>query len=305
MRSMKDEITMRRYLLMDFPENRRAELEGALLTDEGMFEEIVAVENDLIDAYVRGELAEGDKRKFETAYLASPDRRTRVEFARALNQRSGTAHLSYDPPKVSTWKRVLAAFWTEMTVPHWALSAAALTLVVSGSWLLLQNWRLHGEVDRASIAQIELRNEKAALNNQITDLIAAKTNHANGHPAGAGTANVITDNGTPISLTLLPTGLRSGGPALPVLRLPRLRLELMLESDNYQTYEAELQTVGSAVVLRVENLHAHQQAGQASISLSIPSQAIHAGDYVVQLKGRNEQGVLEGVQSYSFRVAEK
>ena len=53
MRRTDDEILMRRYLLGSLPQDERTSLEGGYLADAGLFEELVAAENDLIDYYVR------------------------------------------------------------------------------------------------------------------------------------------------------------------------------------------------------------------------------------------------------------
>jgi hypothetical protein len=45
---------------------------------------LCAVENDLVDAYVRGTLAGGMLERFESFYLASPRRHEKVMIARDL-----------------------------------------------------------------------------------------------------------------------------------------------------------------------------------------------------------------------------
>src|ERR1039457_904643 len=83
MRKTNDEILLRRYFLGDLPKEERARLEDRYLVDVELFEELLAAENDLIDAYVRGELTEAETQQFEMEYLKSPERRDRLDFARA------------------------------------------------------------------------------------------------------------------------------------------------------------------------------------------------------------------------------
>ena len=47
---------MQQYLLGRLPEEAEAELERRYLADDALFEELLAIEDDLRDAYVRGEL---------------------------------------------------------------------------------------------------------------------------------------------------------------------------------------------------------------------------------------------------------
>src|SRR6266704_1593667 len=54
------------------------------VSDDEFATALQAAENDLVDAYIQGELAGGERRQFESHYLASPRRREKVEFAQAF-----------------------------------------------------------------------------------------------------------------------------------------------------------------------------------------------------------------------------
>jgi anti-sigma-K factor RskA len=69
MHRTSDETLMRRYLLGDLPQEERGSIEDRYLADDEVFEALVATENDLIDAYARGGLADDERRKFEAEYL--------------------------------------------------------------------------------------------------------------------------------------------------------------------------------------------------------------------------------------------
>ncbi len=75
---------IRRYLLGELREADQAALEQELLIDREKFDQAWAVENELIDSYVRGEMSLADRKRFEDHYLASPLHRERVEIARSL-----------------------------------------------------------------------------------------------------------------------------------------------------------------------------------------------------------------------------
>src|SRR5262245_52027211 len=76
-----------RYLLGVATEQEKTALEETLFKDPAALEEISAVEDELIDDYLSGELATDERSQFERAYFASPQRRERVEFARTLRKR--------------------------------------------------------------------------------------------------------------------------------------------------------------------------------------------------------------------------
>ena len=60
---IKDE-RMTRYLLGELAEEEMVALESAYLSDEVLLERLCAVETELIDAYVRGELSAGQRERF-------------------------------------------------------------------------------------------------------------------------------------------------------------------------------------------------------------------------------------------------
>ena len=83
-RESVDETLLVRYLLGGLPEDEQVRVEERAFSDREYLGIIEAVEADLIDAYVRGELSASDRQQFERRFLASRERRTKVEFARAL-----------------------------------------------------------------------------------------------------------------------------------------------------------------------------------------------------------------------------
>ena len=78
------------YLLGEASPEERSHLETKYVTNAELFEEIVTAENDLIDAYASGQLPDPDCRRFEENFLVTPERRQRVEFAKALLNRFTT-----------------------------------------------------------------------------------------------------------------------------------------------------------------------------------------------------------------------
>src|SRR5215831_13733747 len=76
-----------RYLLGVGTELEKTALEETLFKDPAALEEIAAIEDDLIDDYLSGELTGNERSSFEAAYFATAERRTRVDFARTLRQR--------------------------------------------------------------------------------------------------------------------------------------------------------------------------------------------------------------------------
>src|SRR4051812_7338736 len=79
-----DESLLVRYLLGNLTEEEQVRVEDQAFAEPDYLRAIEAAEADLIDYYVRGELAQADRQAFERRFLTSPQRRGKVEFARAL-----------------------------------------------------------------------------------------------------------------------------------------------------------------------------------------------------------------------------
>lgn len=72
------------YLLGRLSDEEAQSYDERSIADEEFVWHLRDVENDLIDAYVRGLLTGEACTRFKTVYMASPRRRERVMFARSL-----------------------------------------------------------------------------------------------------------------------------------------------------------------------------------------------------------------------------
>jgi len=301
-----DEILMRRYLLGDLPQEERARLENRYLADAEVFEEFLAIENDLIDSYVKGQLTEDDRQKLETAYLNSPQRRERVEFARALSEVSASANQAVVAQNVPPWKKVWAAFSVRPRMPQWLFAAAALGIVMSGSWLMVQNQRLRVDLQQALAGQAQLRGEQESLRQRIAGLEANPKDQPRRNQQNPEVAELETPAGPEVTLRLTPGIARGPGRPQKTLFLPpttsQLRLQLMLDRYEYKIYEAVLLTAERKEVSRGKALQSHSIDGSTVVTWRLPAHSIQSGDYIVQLMGQPASGSLEDVESYSFRL---
>src|SRR5262245_5456037 len=84
MKINQSENLIQRYLLGELTEADQAALEQELLMDRGEFDRVWAVENELIDSYVRGEMSPADQERFGGHYLVSPLHRERVAIAKSF-----------------------------------------------------------------------------------------------------------------------------------------------------------------------------------------------------------------------------
>src|ERR1039457_3514124 len=127
--AMTNESLMRKYLLGDLPEEERTRIEDEYFADAERFEELVGVENDLIDSYVRGALSDSERGKFEQYYGNRPQPRARIDFAKALSQAALQEGESIAAHKASPWRSFQSYFRISRPQLQWALASAAVLLV--------------------------------------------------------------------------------------------------------------------------------------------------------------------------------
>jgi CHAT domain-containing protein/tetratricopeptide (TPR) repeat protein len=121
---------IRRYLLGTLPEGEMPPIEERILTDDSFLEELHVSEDELIDDYLRGALAEDESERFRDHFLSTPERHEKLRFAGALRKYASAHAAAATPasPKRS-WLRSLSA---SPLVP--ALSLLVVLALGVGAW---------------------------------------------------------------------------------------------------------------------------------------------------------------------------
>src|SRR5262245_36985792 len=73
-----------RYLLGQSSEAERAQLEEAFITDDELFQQLSALENELRYDYAQGKLTPQQRELFEKRFLTSPEEHRSVAQAKAI-----------------------------------------------------------------------------------------------------------------------------------------------------------------------------------------------------------------------------
>jgi heme exporter protein D len=284
-----------RYLLGDLPEEELERLAEEYFVHDDAWQALSAVENDLIDDYVRGRLSQAVRQKFERHFMRFPERQERVEFARILmnpairEQITGdaTPHLASEefrdrPTSTRHWSRSRAAGFI------WAAVALSLLSIIGA--LTIQNRRLSNEVKIQHAQAERLAREQQETANRKTQADAGSPLHT-----------------TPIiSLVLSPGVLRNNGSNAPMLHLgadPSVELVLDLDQDSYAEYAAIIKTADGKLISHIRGLISQPtQSGGRVVSLNVPSQLLRKNDYVVTLLGRQTSSQAKVVDSYVFSV---
>src|SRR5215467_11456423 len=174
---LPEDALLATYLLGRLPEDERERLDELSVSNEEFAWRLNAVENDLVDAYVRDGLSPADEKQFKTVYLLSSRGKEKVQFARGLLEleRRATA-----PAKVES-ASLASALQKQRSVPRlfprfvfqWGLAAASLALLVIGGLLLVQNAQLRRELKQAEVDHAALAQHTQDLQKQLDQQKAA------------------------------------------------------------------------------------------------------------------------------------
>jgi len=288
-----DEAFLVKYLLGDLPPDQEIQVEDRAFADAEYLTALETAEADLIDSYVRGELSQTQRRRFESRFLVSPQRRRKVAFARDLAKVVAEVKAATPiPATVSGWDALVRLIGGWSPAFQFALALAALVVVVGAVWLVIDN--------------MAMRSRIAGLENpprQIEPKAEPQPNEA----------KVPPDNpkGTPpnaIATFIFVPGVPRGpdGPQqLFTLNTSTqlARIEIQLEArDDYPRYRAELGTTSGDEVLVRGNLQRIPTAAGYSVAFEIPASALDSGAYELALKGILADQRVEEIRYYYFAV---
>ena len=212
------EKLMRLYLLGRLSDQETSKLESEYVADEVQFEEILAVEDDLRDAYARSELSSSDREAFEKRFLVLPDQRQKLEFAKILHRYLLHEPTSYPASRLERgWQ-----FWVaKLRGPRVALAMAValvfVILAVGGRWL-----------ERSRLRAVK----------------TIATSPGSPGPPSPSPSGSIESPATQIVTFVLIPGLVRGSEQATRLLVPkganRIRLDLRFEDGGYAEYQAAL-----------------------------------------------------------------
>jgi CHAT domain-containing protein len=167
-----DQPTIRAYLLGDQDETIRQAFEQKFLTDEGLFEELLAGEDELIDQYLAGKLSEKETEMFGKNFLATAERKEKLRFGKAF-KKYATAHTSEDLQPGAETARAISlrtptrSWWQFFSASPWAVAAVAALVIIAA----LGVWRIYfyqSDVDKGLIALNSAYREQRPLEARIT-----------------------------------------------------------------------------------------------------------------------------------------
>lgn len=328
-----NDAALLRYLLGALPVDEAEPIEEASVVDEDFAARLNGMERDLVDSYVRGELAGSNLAKFHSWYLSSPLRAQKVEAARAILRIADAAEekvgaseapqpmvspevtavapaittpqavtpsiapkFSYGESSVSAPQKLAVwRFGMFRALPILGLAAAALVLVAALGYLSNKNKQLRKEV-------AETKQQSSTLTAQLEDQRAA-----NGATSGAqgGLAHGIENVATVTMFLPAPT---RGASTIPKIDVPAgtglVVLSLGLGANDVDNYRAQLMSATTNKVL----WHSGQLRPGSDgtyVSVAVPANVLHSQVYLIQLMHGAKNGAPELLGTYPFRVEVK
>lgn len=296
-------------------------------SDENL-EEIEIAEEELIDAYVRGELSLEERKLIEKGLRSSPQLRERLHFARLLadaaDRTSAPEVSSYrlhdqrPTPRKSWW-----AFWLTFgprPASQMALAAAALMVVIGGVGLLAGGIGLRRQsqqltAERAALEQQKLELQKSvaeqrvAINQITTQLREAEQKRESDEQRIAELTQALEQKSSVSSVATLATfflpPISRSGPEQefrPDPRASKIRLRLVVDSVDYVGFLAQVKNSQNQEVFK--SPLRRPRSGKL-VTITISSKKLPSGLYTVQLSGTTPEGQTEPVHNYTFRIASR
>lgn len=312
----KDEA-LSRYLLGSLPPEEAEHLDELSVVDDEFALRLDAMENDLVDAFARGDLSAEALERFQKFYLSSPRRQEKVEFAKTLLRfgekgAKAVVHGAEQPaipgaePTVQTSQSRSAGGW--FSVPRlglqWVFAATAMTLLFAGSYLFVENERLRQQATEARNQQIALSQHVQDMERQLGEQRSANASMLK-ELDRAREASALPHALKIVAALLLPQ--MRGVSQIPTISLPvgtdQVHLRLQLESDDFPSYRVALKDfAGSGVLWRKSDVKARAEGEAKVVSINIPASLLKQQNYIVELMAVSSDGRPELISGYPLRI---
>jgi hypothetical protein len=296
------------YLLGRLSDEDAAPLDELSIADEEFAWRLRAVENDLVDVYVRGGLDAATRERFKTFYLASPRRRDKVTFAEGFGgavdragARPSASEAMDDAPRSSVAGR--------RSPPYWWLATAAAIAAIAFSALFLQHREFRQELADAQQRTAALDQRTRELEQKLAERPAVAVDSTVAPSSSRGTMTAVTslaaaETPTTAAIELSP---ETRAPGSIAVKLPpentRAAFDLRLESNDFRRYQATLKDPGTDRVLWQSQWMAPTTRHDTSmVSIALPAHVLKTQHYTLELAGQTAAGRVDLAGSYVFEV---
>jgi hypothetical protein len=291
-----------RYLLGALPEEEAERLDEMSVANDDFAWRLRGIENDLVDSYVRSELAGETLHQFKSFYMASARRRAKVAFAEGLRR----FQLGNAPANESS--RTKVSFWSTLSSPWIALrlglAAGLLVMFLVAGYLLVENARLRREINGVRVQQSASEQRRLQLEKELNEQRAANSEWQK-NPGTAPSAAPDIGQLKTVSL-LLPPPTRGLSSLKTVTVHPDtdvLVLLLTLDSADFPRYRITLKDPAiNRIVWRSSELEPVSAGDSKAVSAGLPASLLKQQNYIAEVAGLQRGHASHAVGDYAFRV---
>ncbi|MEO6239453.1 MAG: hypothetical protein ABIQ52_20850 [Vicinamibacterales bacterium] len=277
-----DDERLIRYLVGSLPEDESERFDELSISDDEFASRLRGVEDDLVDAYVRGDLAADIRDRFESLYLTSRSRHEKVRFAKALSEHGSRASFvggGDAGPRPRAGRRDMR---------QWAMAAAATLVLAAAGYLFVERMR-------NPLPQPAAPSRTAAATAAVPEPV----------PPTVTLAKPVRPDAPVLSFVLMPPTRGISEP--PGLVVPagtaKVELRAVLESDDLPRYRIALKDPGTdQIIWRSARLNPATSLGNRVVSVTLDATLLKSQRYVLDVTGFSAAGRAELVGSYPFRV---
>lgn len=153
------------YILGTMVEADQLALTERYFADDELFDQLLVVENDLLDQYVRGQLSPEERHGFERYLHCLPDSRHKIGVATALMK-----VISVEQPPAATlpeptswWRSILTLAQNQQLLLLYSLAAVFMVSATTVIWLVIYSKQLSRENEQLRAKMTEIAAEQQAL----------------------------------------------------------------------------------------------------------------------------------------------
>ena len=313
-----DKRALTDYLLGSGVESEIEAFDELSITDDEFAGALESAENDLIDAYLHGELEKADLSRFQANYLASPLRREKVEFARALQvlaeKNSAKTSIVSQTEKSASGFALWNAFSNLRLALRFGMAAIFVAFIGVFVWVALNlNNNPIEKVKVETTASVqpvqtprpnEVNPDPTKLPNNSNAENSAGLNPSpsvspSPNPTPEPTKQTIQETPKLATFVLLPPTRGAGN--LQTISIPPaatdVAFNLPLETDEFKTFRVSLTDQAGNVLWQSGKLSSRK----SSLNVRFPAKLLSTNIYSFSVVGTDDENAAQNIGNYSFR----
>jgi hypothetical protein len=278
------------------------------MSNEESYDLLDAAEDDLIDDFLAGKLNARERKQFMQRFLASPERKRKLQFGDALKRFVEMAEKkgATGPKPFPVWQKTYGFFSNRMANAY-AMAAMIAVLLIGAPLFYLRITDLRKELNHAAAQLSNVEQEREELKDQLVDNQSLSDRLKS--PIHQLEQAFTNRKAAPSSLALLTLklnpGMLRGSNHIPEITISSgfqsIEFSLTLLDDYYDHYRVTLFDAERRELLTRYRLKPKATGQGKSIVLTVPGELLSAGEYSLSLAGISDSEPPESINNFYFR----